>query len=187
VVRNRRDADLVRRVHRGCGEAAGELFRRHHPALLRYAKTLTNDVSVAEDLASEAFTRTLERVRLGAVPETIEAYLTVAVRNGSVDEFRRTNRLRSLDALDQDRRRIGPGAAALEFTAVLGDRDRLRRAFSALSPRHRLVLWRTTVEGRQLADVGAELGVSANAAAVLAHRARAALRHAYHPATPHAS
>lgn len=186
MVRDQPDAELLRHVHGGCEEAAGELFRRHYPGLLRYAKTLANDSTVAEDLASEAFTRTLERVRLGAVPETIDAYLAVAVRNGSVDEFRRTNRLRSLDVLDEARGTIGPCSAALDHTAVLGDRDLLRRAFSALSPRHRLVLWRTTVEGRQLADVGAELGVSANAAAALAHRARAALRHAYHPAIPRA-
>jgi hypothetical protein len=41
------------------------------------------------------------------------------------------------------------------------------------------VLWRTTVEGRDLADVGTELGINANAAAALAHRARAAFRRAY--------
>jgi RNA polymerase sigma factor (sigma-70 family) len=185
-VRNRADAELLGHVHGGCEEAAEELFRRHYPALLRYAKTLTNDSTVAEDLASEAFTRTLERVRLGAVPETLEAYLAVAVRNGSVDEFRRANRLRSLDALDETPASIGPGSPSIDCTVVLGDRDLLRQAFSALSPRHRLVLWRTTVEGRHLADVGAELGVNANAAAALAHRARAALRHAYHPAIPHA-
>jgi len=55
VVHIRLDADLVRRVHGVGGDAgAGELFRRHYPALLRYAKTLTNDSSMAEDLASEA-------------------------------------------------------------------------------------------------------------------------------------
>jgi len=112
----------------------------------------------------------------------MRAYLTAAVRNGSVDEFRRTNPLSSLDARDQDGGGIVPNSAPLDFTTGLVDRDQLRQAFSALSPRHRLVLWLTTVEGRDLADVGTELGISANAAAALAHRARAALRHAYIPA-----
>ena len=172
------DADLVRRLHKGCLEAAGELFRRHHPAMLRYAKTLTNDPAMAEDLASEAFTRTLERVTRGSLPQTLEAYLIVAVRNASVDEFRRTKRLRHLGPLDEELLNVSPGTAPVDFTMVLADRDQLRQALSLLSPRQRLVLWLTTVEGRPLVDAGAELGVNANATAALAHRARAALRQA---------
>jgi len=40
--------------------------------------------------------------------------------------------------------------------------------------RHRIVLWRTIVEGRELADVVDELGINANSAAALAHRAKRA-------------
>jgi len=185
-MRERPDLELVSGVRGGCEEAASELFRRHHPALLRYAMTLTNDMAVAEDLASEAFERTLERVRNGTVPQRMRAYLNASVRNGSVNEFRRTSRLSSLGACDLDDGNIGLCAAPPDFTTRLADRDQLRRAFSALTPRHRLILWRTAVDGRDLAQVGAELGINANAAAALVHRARAALRHAYSPESPRA-
>jgi RNA polymerase sigma-70 factor (ECF subfamily) len=168
-------------VRAGCVIATAELFRRHHGPLLRYAKTLTSDSAEAEDLVSEAIERTLERVRTGTVPLRIGAYLATAVRNGSVDEFRRTNRLSRLDMCDPDSGGLAPGSGPLDFTTGLVDRDQLRRAFSALSPRYRLVLWLTAVEGRDLAYVGTELGINANAAAALAHRARAALRHGYRP------
>ena len=180
-MRNRSDVELVRRVRAGCDDAASELFHRHHHAVLRYARTLTTEAAVAEDLASEAFERTLQRVRNGAVPQSMRAYLTAAVRNCSVDEFRRTNRLSSLDACDSNNERISPESAPRDFTARLADRDQLRQAFAALTHRHRLVLWRTTVEGRALAEVGAELGINTNAAAALVHRARGALRHAFDP------
>ncbi len=52
---DRPDVELARRVHAGCDDAAGELFSRHHPAMLRYTRTLTTDEAIAEDLASEAF------------------------------------------------------------------------------------------------------------------------------------
>lgn len=178
-MRDKTDLEPLWLVHWGSTEATSELFRRHYPAMVRYAKTLTNDPTMADDLASEAFTRTLERVRIGAVPQTLRAYLTTAVRNGAVDEFRRTNPLSSLTTYEEDRGSVAHTTAPLDFTSGLVDRDQLRQAFSALSPRHRLVLWRTTVEGRDLADVGTELGINANAAAALAHRARAAFRRAY--------
>jgi RNA polymerase sigma factor (sigma-70 family) len=180
-MRDRSDLELARRVRAGCDNAAGELFHRHHSAMVRYARTLTTDAAVAEDLAAEAFERTLQRVRNGAVPQSMRAYLTAAVRNSSVDEYRRTNRLSSLDACDPNDQRITLEPAPLDFTARLADRDQLRQAFAALTPRHRLVLWRTMVEGRALAEVGAELDISTNAAAALVHRARGALRHAFDP------
>jgi len=181
VLRDQPDVELARRVHAGCDDAASELFNRHHPAILRYARTLTTDAAVAEDLASAAFERTLQRVRNGAVPQSMRAYLTAAVRNSSVDEFRRTSRLSSFDDCDPNDERISLGSTPLDFTALLADRDQLRQGLAALTARHRLVLWRTTVEGRALAEVGAELGISANAAAAVVHRARAALRHALSP------
>ncbi|RCG19002.1 hypothetical protein DTL70_25745 [Streptomyces diacarni] len=64
------------------GQAAlDELYRRHHPAVLAYARTCCRDPHTAEDLGSEAFTRTLQAVRAGGGPtEAWRPYLLTAVR-----------------------------------------------------------------------------------------------------------
>jgi RNA polymerase sigma factor (sigma-70 family) len=133
-MRDKTDLEPLWRVHWGSTEATSELFRRHYPAMVRYAKTLTNDPTMADDLASEAFTRTLERVRIGAVPQTLRAYLTTAVRNGAVDEFRRTNPLSSLTTHDEDRGSVASTSAPLDFTSGLVDRDQLRQALFRTQP-----------------------------------------------------
>jgi len=96
-MRDKTDPEPVWRVYRGSLEAASVLFRRRYPAMVRYARTLTNDPTMADDLAPEAFESTLELVRSGAVPHTLGTYLTTAVRNGAVDEFRPSSPLSSLD------------------------------------------------------------------------------------------
>ncbi|WP_165956394.1 sigma-70 family RNA polymerase sigma factor, partial [Streptomyces hainanensis] len=59
------------------------------------------------------------------------------------------------------------------------ERVMLAEAFATLPDRWREVLWRTAVEGQPLARVGRDLGLTKNATAVLAFRAREGLRQAY--------
>ena len=65
------------------------------------------------------------------------------------------------------------GAMAVDDLDALAP---VREAFGALSPRHREVLARTVIDDEPLKDVARDLGMSANAVAVLALRARRALR-----------
>ncbi|MFD0538729.1 RNA polymerase sigma factor [Actinomadura luteofluorescens] len=67
-VGTRPDADLLAAAAEGDEEASDELFRRHHTAVLRYARGLVRDQHLAEDLTSEAFTRTFAAMRQGGGP-----------------------------------------------------------------------------------------------------------------------
>ena len=60
----------------------------------------------------------------------------------------------------------------------------MAQAFGGLSPRWQSVLWMAEVEGLSTAEIGGQLGLSANAAAALLGRARDGLRRAYAEATP---
>src|SRR4051794_41414520 len=79
------DAELIARVRNGDLEAYGELYARHHYAAERMARQLVpaND---ADDLASEAFAKVLDALRVGGGPDvSFRAYLLTAVRRGDVD------------------------------------------------------------------------------------------------------
>src|SRR5207244_9381972 len=53
------------------------------------------------------------------------------------------------------------------------------QAFRSLPERYQTVLWHTTVEDESPSEVAPLLGLTANATAVLAHRAREGLKQAY--------
>ena len=87
------DADLVAQVRDGHDEPYAELYRRHQPAALALARTLTEH-SAADDVVSEAFEKLLHRIRGGGGPEAaFRPYLLRTVRTVAVDASRRTRRL----------------------------------------------------------------------------------------------
>src|SRR5205807_313354 len=61
----------------------------------------------------------------------------------------------------------------------LVERDLVAQAFAGLPPRWRAVLWQTEVEGHGLASVAEQSGITANAIATVASRARERLRQSY--------
>ena len=85
-VDGRPDADLLAAAGEGDEQASDELFRRHHTAVLRYARGLVRDQHLAEDLASEAFTRTFAAMRQGRGPrDACRPYLYTVVQNTATD------------------------------------------------------------------------------------------------------
>lgn len=58
--------ELTQRVRSGDDRAVTGLYRQHHPAVPALARRLSPDPQAAEDLANEAFTRTLRTVRAGS-------------------------------------------------------------------------------------------------------------------------
>src|SRR4051794_41475889 len=96
------DAELIARVRNGDLEAYGELYARHHYAAERMARQLVpaND---ADDLASEAFAKVLDALRVGGGPDvSFRAYLLTTVRRG-----------------DRAPARAGPAGGAAHRTAAL--------------------------------------------------------------------
>jgi RNA polymerase sigma factor (sigma-70 family) len=146
-----------------------DLYAEHRPAARRAALALV-PAHAADDIVAEAFARVLARQAAGGGPSgAFRPYLLAAVRNLARDwqaERRRTV------PLDPRAARV-PGAGEL---VVLAEEQRMtRRAFGSLPARWRAVLWQTEVEGRTPAELGQSSGMSANAVAALAWRARAGL------------
>ena len=184
------DAQLIEGVRAGDDRAYEELFRRHSSAVRRYARTCCRDAHTADDLTAEVFARTLQAVRGGKGPgEAVRAYLMTAVRHVGaawtrsakreqlVDDFAvfaaqatRTAELSEADTLD-----LGADVLAMHEA----DRSMAMQAFRSLPERWQAVLWHTTVEEESPSEVAPLFGLTANATAALAVRAREGLRQAY--------
>ncbi|MEU0149064.1 sigma-70 family RNA polymerase sigma factor [Streptomyces sp. NPDC006288] len=184
------DGQLIQGMRTGDDQAYEELFRRHAGAVRRYARTCCRDAHTADDLTAEVFARTLQAVRGGKGPEeAVRAYLMTAVRHVAaawtksakrehlVDDFAvfaaqatRSSALSETDTLD-----LGADVLAMHEA----DRSMAMQAFRSLPERWQAVLWHTTVEEESPSEVAPLFGLTANATAVLAVRAREGLKQAY--------
>ncbi|WP_171168327.1 sigma-70 family RNA polymerase sigma factor [Streptomyces sp. I05A-00742] len=187
------DTELVARLRDGedvGGEAYALLYRRHAAAVRGYARTCCRDVHTAEDLTNEVFAATLQAVRRGAGPDTaVRAYLLTTVRRVAAAWARSARREQLVEDFAVFAVSAAGASVAPEDTPVDPGADvRAMRqaetslavqAFRSLPERWQTVLWHTTVEEETPSQVAPLLGLSPNATAVLAHRAREGLRQAY--------
>ncbi|MFJ5546900.1 sigma-70 family RNA polymerase sigma factor [Streptomyces sp. NPDC093225] len=190
------DGDLIARVRAGDDGAYEDLFRRHAAAVRRYARTCCRDADTADDLTAEVFARTLQAVRGGAGPDqAVRAYLLTTVRRVAAAWTRTARR----EQLVEDFALFAEQAAARGPAAPVGtasSTDELGlgadvramheaeqtlavRAFRSLPERWQAVLWHTTVEEASPSAIAPLFGLSPNATAVLASRAREGLKQAY--------
>ncbi|MGW4999267.1 sigma-70 family RNA polymerase sigma factor [Streptomyces hydrogenans] len=184
------DADLIRLMRDGDDSAYEELFRRHSEAVRRYARTCCRDGHTADDLTAEVFARTLQAVRGGAGPEqAVRAYLMTTVRRVGaawaktqkrehlVEDFAvfAADAARSSEVSDQDTLDLGAEVRAMQEA----EQSLAMQAFRSLPERWQAVLWHTTVEEESPSEVAPLFGLTANATAVLASRAREGLKQAY--------
>lgn len=184
------DAELIQRMRAGDDGAYEELYRRHSAAVLRYARTCCRDGHTADDLTAEVFARTLQAVRGGAGPEqAVRAYLLTTVRRVAaawtktakreqlVEDFAvfAADSARAAEVSDDETLDLGADVRAMHEA----ERSLAMRAFRSLPERWQAVLWHTTVEEESPSAIAPLFGLTANATAVLASRAREGLKQAY--------
>jgi RNA polymerase sigma factor (sigma-70 family) len=150
------------------------LYERHHAAVLAFARRLCSDPQRAEDLASEAFARTLRTVRTGAAGPSggWRPYLYAVVRNTAA-EWARVDQRMVLTA------EFGEEFAERWVEEPQGEGDFVVRAYRSLPPRWQTVLWHTLIEEEKPEEVAKILGITPANVGVLACRAREGLRKAY--------
>lgn len=166
---------LLERLRAGEDKAFSELFEQHATAVRRLARGLAADQSEAEDITAETFFRVLQALRRGSGPKDhVRAYLLTVARRVSWEWHGARRDVPVTD--DELTHRAGAGADAHAGTA---ERNLIATAFTSLPERWRAVLWQTEVEGEQPSVVAPHFGLSANATAALARRARQGLRAAY--------
>jgi RNA polymerase sigma factor (sigma-70 family) len=170
------DTELLTAVRAGDTAAYGVLYQRHRSAARALAYRLVSDPADADDLVAETFAKVFAALRAGRGPlVAFRAYLHTTLRHVCYHRARRDRRLEFTDDLT----RYDEGEPFLDPALDRLERTYAAQAFRALPDRWRDVLWRTEVEGASPAEVAPHLGLTPNAVAVLAHRAREGLRRLY--------
>lgn len=169
------DQALLDSVRGGDDRAFGELYHRHSDAVRAFAIRNFGSTMDADDITAEAFFRVLQAVRRGTARiDHMRAYLLTVTRRVA---WEWTARRRDVPVDDAELSwRTG---AAGDKSATSAERHLITQAFTSLPERWRSVLWRVEVEGERPAVIAGHFGLSANATAALARRARDGLRAAY--------
>jgi RNA polymerase sigma-70 factor, ECF subfamily len=150
----------------GVNQVAEQAFRRHYGQVYRYLRRRTRDHHRAEDLAQQVFADAVASLH-EADPSPLAWLYTVAQRRFA-DELRRSSAARRVPALTVVGREEGDyGAAA---TAALG------AAIARLPEGQRQVVVLKLLRGARFAEIGAALGLSADAAKMRFVRALEVLR-----------
>lgn len=174
------DAELVRRAADGEQVAFAELYRRHGPRARTVAHGVASNADDAADAVSDAFANVFRVIRAGRYPDGVEflGYLVTATRRAAIDQIRRNART----VWDGDVRHDESPALNTrpsERVVAVENAELVGRAFAGLPSHLRAVLYLTEVEAMPMRKAAGLLGISPNAAAQRAVRARARLRQRY--------
>jgi RNA polymerase sigma-70 factor (ECF subfamily) len=136
-------ADLLRRARLGDTDALNELFRRHLPALRRWARgrlpQWTRDLRDTEDLVQDTLTQTLRHIGTFEPRHegALQAYLRQAVVNRVRDEVRRVARYPETAELPDAEGVLDPAASPLEQAIGREAMERYEAALQRLRPEER--------------------------------------------------
>jgi len=171
---NSPDEVLVASSRQGDRRAFAELWRRHYRSGLTVARQFTS--IDADDLVSESFARIYKRTMEGGGPNgAFRPYLYTTIRNLACTWGNQSSRDVQVDEIDD----VGEVESAEEPVARSLDKALTVSAYRSLPSRWQTVLWYTEVEGLEPHEVAPIMGLTSNAVAALAYRAREGLRKAW--------
>jgi RNA polymerase sigma factor (sigma-70 family) len=154
-------------------EATAAKLVESHRQFLAFLERRVGSRAAAEDILQDAFVRGMRRADTLRSQESAVAWFYRLLRNAIADHFRRRKReQRALERLAAEP--AEPAAAEPELTEAVC--RCIRSLVDTLKPEYAAVLRRVDLDGLTPAAFAAEANITANNAAVRAHRARLALR-----------
>ncbi len=178
----RRDAELVRRHLGGEEVAFEELYRRHAPAVWRFAVHCSGSRNGADEVLQETFIRAAARLRSFRGRSELRTWLFAVARNAAADlgrKRRRDVRETAVETIDVPNQATGAAAEAAdpadraETRELIGE---LRRAVASLPEAERACLVLCERQGSAVREAAGALGWSETKTKVTLFRARRRLR-----------
>ena len=153
------DETLIRAIAAGDRRAMQTLFARHNVPIYRFVLRLTNDRSLAEDIASEVFIDVWRGAEGFKVKSQVSTWMLAIARHKALSALRR----RSDERLDENATAIADPADDAETTVDKRDRNALvQHCLSQLSVLHREVLDLVYYHEKSVDEVAEIVGAPAN-------------------------
>jgi RNA polymerase sigma-70 factor, ECF subfamily len=153
----------IARIRLGDREVFGELFRRVHSPLCRFAERYVGDAARAEELVQDLFLDLWARRDTITVQTNLRAYLFASVRNRALNIRRRDNVERDWadDEAQPSVRALHAAPPPADWQAAHEDEyELLRNAMASLPPRCALVMHLRWTDGLSYAEIASVLDIS---------------------------
>jgi RNA polymerase sigma-70 factor (ECF subfamily) len=166
------DRDLVRRTAAGDRDAFGELYRRHHGLVYRFARLMTGSTTIAEDIVQDVFLDLMrDPLRYDSERAALPTYLFGAARHCTRRRLARDARLVTLDAAGVDTGHVCPEDVSGRLVRE-DELQRLRRSILSLPSRYREAIVLCDLQDVSYADAAATIGCAVGTIRSRLHRAR---------------
>jgi RNA polymerase sigma-70 factor (ECF subfamily) len=153
------DETLIRAIAAGDRRAMQALYARYSVRIYRFVLRLTNDRSLAEDIASEVFIDVWRGAEGFKVKSQVSTWMLAIARHKALSALRR----RSDERLDENATAIADPADDAETTVDKRDRSALvQHCLSQLSALHREVLDLVYYHEKPVDEVAEIVGAPAN-------------------------
>ncbi|WP_199551344.1 sigma-70 family RNA polymerase sigma factor [Streptomyces sp. N35] len=172
--------------------AYARVYEEQQTQLVAYARSLTGNPWLAEDVVAEAHFRVWRRLSAGHEIDNVAAYLMRTVRNlattvGGTLARETPVEPAEADTGESEQVSVTFSPSTVDPSTRVSQVDLLRRVLGQLPERWVKALWLAEAEDQSLDAIGRRIGVGRGATAVLLHRAREGMRQAFlraHPGTP---
>ena len=161
--------ELLERFASGDLEAFEALFRQHQKEIYAWTVRIVRDSGIAEDLTVETFWRIYKSRARFDPAGNFRAWARRIATNAALDHLRH---LRRETELPEDL----PCATGADPAVRREARDRIRRAFSELPPKYRLVATLSLIEAEPYINIAEAAGISVALVKVRVFRAVRMLR-----------
>jgi RNA polymerase sigma factor (sigma-70 family) len=171
------DEALMAQVQAGDLDQLTGLFERYQGPLFGFLARLANgDREVAQDLTQNVFVRVLRYRASFQQGQAFRAWVYQLARHVWADHYQRQRPTADLEEVEKT---TSHGRAAQAQRAATDQHQALHEALALLPAAQREVLLLHRFQGFDYAEIGEQLGCTAGAARVKAHRALDALRKIY--------
>lgn len=160
----------------GDNQGFERLVIRYKDGLIYYLSTITQNITIAEDLAQDAFVEVfVHKERFVPQKASFKTYLYTIGHHKAVDYVRKNHREVLTDfQKEAEHNIVGAHSPELHLLEQEG-KEELYRALDSLKTEYQRALVLTELEGMKLKDAAKIMGKSENQMKVLAYRARKAL------------
>jgi RNA polymerase sigma-70 factor, ECF subfamily len=169
-LRERDDAELVRRTTRGELTAFEELVDRHRPVVVRVAARMVGSED-AEDISQDTFLRAFHRLEYYRADAPFRSWLLRIAHNAALDHLGR-RRPEPVDPYAFDASEPSSSRPPAERLELRERIERLERKLSGLSHSHRVVLVLRDAEGLSYEEIADITGTPLGTVKGRLHRAR---------------
>ncbi|MCR8668938.1 RNA polymerase sigma-70 factor [Aestuariibaculum sp. M13] len=153
-----KELDLIHRIKKDDSEAFDILFKEHYRTLVRYIRSLNNDLQLAEDVAQQVFINLWINRESIIINKSVKGYLFSAAYTTYINDYRKTRR--RLDLLENFKSEITAQHLSENKDDLEQKVKRLKKLIETLPPICKKVLELNKFEGLKYEEIATKLNIS---------------------------